>query len=193
MNKQGEINELSKLVKPDIGIITNISHAHIQNFSNLKGIAKAKAEIIDNISEQGHMVLNKDDNFFNYFYKKAKFRKLNVISFSLVKKADIYLKKVTKMNNLYKLKIKIKNENYEFYSQFNFKSFIQNILSALAILISLNLKVNKVKKSFTNFSLPQGRGDISKINIYGKKIVLIDESYNANPLSMMSAINNFNK
>ena len=42
MSRKGEINKLSKLVKPHIGIITNIGEAHIENFKNLKGIADAK-------------------------------------------------------------------------------------------------------------------------------------------------------
>ena len=46
MSKAGEINSLSKLIKPHIGIITNIGEAHIENFNNLKGIANAKGEII---------------------------------------------------------------------------------------------------------------------------------------------------
>ena len=44
MSKQGEIKKLSKLIKPQIGIITNIGEAHIENFKNLKGIADAKGE-----------------------------------------------------------------------------------------------------------------------------------------------------
>ena len=47
MSKAGEINKLSKLVKPHIGIITNIGEAHIENFNNVKGIAKAKGELIN--------------------------------------------------------------------------------------------------------------------------------------------------
>jgi len=67
MSKKGEINSLSKIVKPEIAVITNISEAHIENFNTLKDIAKAKAEIIDNISENGNIILNKDSKFFNFF------------------------------------------------------------------------------------------------------------------------------
>ena len=42
MSKKGEINNLSKLVRPNVGIITNIAEAHIENFKNVKEIAKAK-------------------------------------------------------------------------------------------------------------------------------------------------------
>ena len=65
MSRKGEINKLSKLVKPHIGIITNIGEAHIENFKNLKGIADAKAEIINNIQKDGTIILNKDDKFLS--------------------------------------------------------------------------------------------------------------------------------
>ena len=66
MDKKGEIDNLSKIVKPEIAIITNISAAHFKNFQTLKDIAKAKAEIIYNISKNGNIILNKDDKFFDF-------------------------------------------------------------------------------------------------------------------------------
>ena len=72
MDRKGEIDNLSKIVKPEIAIITNISGAHFKNFNTLKDIAKAKAEIINNISKGGDIVLNKDDNFFSFLSNKAK-------------------------------------------------------------------------------------------------------------------------
>ena len=72
MDKKGEIDNLSKIVKPEIAIITNISGAHFKNFNTLKDIAKAKAEIINNISKGGNIVLNKDSKFFSFLSNKAK-------------------------------------------------------------------------------------------------------------------------
>ena len=66
MNKPGEIRKLSNLVKPNIGVITNVGDAHIENFHNTKSIAKAKSEIIENINKNGFLILNKDDKYFNF-------------------------------------------------------------------------------------------------------------------------------
>mgnify|MGYP003302568851 CR=1 FL=1 len=66
MSKSGEINQLSKMIKPNLAIITNIAEAHIENFINIKGIAKAKSEILNNIQKHGAVILNRDDKFFNY-------------------------------------------------------------------------------------------------------------------------------
>ena len=74
MSKSGEISKLSKLVKPDLAVITNIAEAHIENFNDIKGIANAKSEIIQNIKDNGSIILNRDDKFFNYLNKKAKLK-----------------------------------------------------------------------------------------------------------------------
>ena len=70
MSKAGEINNLTKLVRPHIGIITNIAEAHIENFKNLKGIAEAKGELINHIEKKGTIILNRDDKFFFHLAKK---------------------------------------------------------------------------------------------------------------------------
>ena len=75
MSGAGEIDKLSRLIKPHFGIITNIGEAHIENFKNLGGIAAAKAEIINNITEKGTLILNRDDQYFSYLEKKGKVKK----------------------------------------------------------------------------------------------------------------------
>ena len=99
MDKKGEIEKLTKLIKPNVGLITNISYAHIKNFKNISKIAEAKSELIDNVSENGTIVLNKDDNFFNFFKNKAIKKNLKIISFSKKKKKQIFnLLHVSKKN-----------------------------------------------------------------------------------------------
>ena len=108
MSKGGEIKRLTNLIKPHIGIITNIGEAHIENFKNIHEIAKAKSEIIENIRSGGVVVLNRDDKFFNFLYKKAKKYKLKISTFGFHKKSDIFLKKILKKGNKSKIFINIK-------------------------------------------------------------------------------------
>jgi len=192
MDKKGEIDTLSKIVKPEIAVITNISEAHFKNFNTLKDIAKAKAEIIDNISEDGNIILNKDDKFFSFLSNKAKKKGINIISFSSGKKADVFLLSKTKIKNHYKLKIIVKNKIFYFNTAHGTNNFINNILACISILSVLDLDLNRMKTRFANFSIPHGRGDIKVVKKFKKKFKFIDESYNANPLSMFSAIKNMN-
>ncbi len=170
MDKKGEIENLSKIVRPEIGIITNISGAHFKNFNTLKDIAKAKGEIIDNILKNGTLILNKDDKFFNYFLKKAKKNKINVVSFSFRKKADIFLSSIKKVNKYFRLKIIVNKKTFYFDSPYSTKSFIYNILACVATLSILNLNLEKIKKKFNNFKIPIGRGDIKDVKKFKKKI-----------------------
>ena len=72
MSKKGEIDYLSNIVKPQYAIITNIAEAHIENFKNLNHIAKAKGEIINNISTQGSLIIDRDNKFFVILKRKQK-------------------------------------------------------------------------------------------------------------------------
>ena len=189
MSKAGEIKNLSRLIKPHIGIITNIGEAHIENFKNVQGIAKAKAEIIDNIKKYGTIIINRDDQFFRYMQKKAKLKKLKIVTYGKNKKSDIFPLKIVKGKILTKVLIKVGNEKIDLeLTNIN----IYNVLASLAVIKELNLNLHKIKKLFKNFEPSEGRGKTYIISRYNKKFRFIDESYNANPLSVKNAINNFN-
>ena len=185
MSKPGEIKNLSKLVKPDIAIITNIAEAHIENFSNLKGIARAKSEIIDYIKKDGTLIINRDDIFFDYLSVLAKKKKIKIVSFGLSNKADVRLLSIKKLKNEKVFKIKVINKIY--YLKANDIN-IHNILSSLAVLKIFNLDIKKIIKFFQFLKPLSGRGKIHNIFRYKEKFNLIDESYNANPLTMKNAI-----
>ncbi len=186
----GEINKLSKMVKPDIAIITNVAEAHIENFKNIKGIAKAKGEIIDNVQQNGTVILNHDDKFFNYFNKKAKSKKLNVVSFGKSKKSDIRLIKITKNRKMNKIIINVKGE----LTKFTVKDInIYTVLASITVLRELNLNLQKTAQFFKSFQPSDGRGKIHKIRRYKKTFNLIDESYNANPFTVKNALNSYSK
>ncbi len=190
MDKKGEIDYLSKIIQPDVSVITNINYAHAKNFKNIKDIALAKSEIIDNTKSSGSVVLNADDDFFEFHKAKA----LKVISFGIKnKKSDIKFIKIKKSKKFYEIIVKQNNSRISFFTQNEFRNNIYNILSALSVM-SLFIDISILKKNiFLNFQIPDGRGNISILNIDKKKIKLIDESYNSNPLSLKSALRNYDK
>ena len=192
MDKKGEIDYLSKIIKPDVGVITNISYAHAKNFKNIKQIALAKSEIIENIKDGGCIVLNADDQFYNLHKKIAKKRKLQVYSFSINKKnCEVNLDFIKKKKLKYKVSININKSKKYFYLNSNFENDIKNLLAAISI-ISIYKDIKKLNSNiFYNHKTPNGRGDILKIKIFKKNFNLIDESYNSNPLSLESALKNF--
>ena len=194
MDKKGEIDYLSNIIKPDVGVITNVSYAHIKNFKNISEIAAAKGEIINNIKDNGSIVLNADDKFYNFHKFLALKKGLKVYNFSYYKKnTTVNLKKIVKQKNKYKIVLRINNFEKYFYIRKNFNNFLYNLLACITVM-QIYLDVSKLNKNeFYNFQSTKGRGDISKLKINKKNIFFIDESYNSNPLSLNSALENFDK
>ena len=187
MSKKGEIQKLSKMVKPDLGIITNIGEAHLENFKNIDGIAKAKGEIIENIKKGGTLILNRDDIFYNYLRKLGKNRNLKILSFGKSKYSDVHPISIKKNKNYCKVNIKVMNEKIVLKVR---NINLYNILSTLAALKSFELKLKKVLRIYEKLVPTEGRGKIHEVNRFKTNFKLIDESYNANPLSVKNAIIN---
>ena len=194
MDKKGEIDYLSRIIKPDISIITNINYAHVQNFKNINQIALAKAEIIYNTKTNGSVILNADDKFFKLHQKIALKKKLKVISFAIKnKKSNIKLLNIKRKRNRYEICISANDQIKYFLISNNFQNYIYNVLASVSV-ISICQNFSKLgKNTFLNFKVPSGRGDFARIKINKKYINLIDESYNSNPLSLKSAILNYDK
>ena len=192
MDKKGEIDYLSKIIKPDVGVITNISYAHIKNFKNINQIALAKSEIIKNIKDEGYLVLNKDDKFYNFHKKIGLKRNLKILSFSLKNKsATVNLDSILKKKSKYKISININKTKKFFYFNSFFEHDLKNLLATIAI-ISIYKNIKKLNKNiFYDHKATNGRGDIIKMKLFKKNFYLVDESYNSNPLSLKSALKNF--
>ena len=154
----------------------------------------AKSEIINNIKPNGYIVLNADDNFFQLHKKIAKENKIKVVSFGIKsQKADIKLINIKKFGKKFRINVRLNNKKKYFTLSNDFQNNIYNTLSALAV-ISIYKNIFKLDENiFLNFKIPGGRGDHSVVKIDNKKINLIDQSYNSNPLSLKSAIKNFDR
>ena len=94
-----------------------------------------------------------------------------------------------KKNNLFKIFVKINNQ----IQNFEIKDInIYNFLASLALLTDLKVDIKKIRSKFKNLEPSKGRGKKYLIKRYRKKFKFIDESYNANPLSVKNAISRFN-
>ena len=194
MDKKGEIDYLSSIIKPDISVITNINYAHAKNFKNIKHIALAKSEIINNTNPDGFVVLNADDKFYKFHQKIALDKNLNVISFGIKNSnADIRFLNIKKSGKNFKIDLKVRSFKVYFFISNDFTSNIYNILATIAVM-NIYINVSKLNKNiFLNFKTPPGRGNFFKIKMNKKIINLIDESYNSNPLSLKTAVLNYEK
>ena len=187
MSRGNEIRKLTSIIKPHIGIITNIGEAHLENFKNIKGIAEAKSEIIENIQAGGIIILNRDDKFYNFLFRKANLYNLKTSSFGMHKESDVRLVKIFRKKNSSRVIIKMNNQLLDFEIR---DLNIHNVLATLAILSFLKVDITDLGEKFKSLESSIGRGKKYSIFRYKKKFKLIDESYNANPLSVKNAIKN---
>ncbi len=194
MDKKGEIDHLTKLIKPNLGLITNISYAHIKNFKNLNKIAQAKGEIINNIIPDGTIVINRDDKYYKYFLNKAKNKKLKIISFSEKNKnANVVFLNQKKIKKKYLITLNINHKIKSFVISKELLNYKQNILASLSIIINY-FTIEKLNKNlFLNFHIPKSRGSIINHRTGSKKLTIVDESYNSNPLSFKFALKKFDE
>ena len=191
MSDKGEIEQLSKILNPDIGVITNIGPAHLKNLKTLKKVCLAKSEIMNHIKKDGVVFLNKEDDYFGDLKIRAKIKKLQIVTFAKSKIADVQLLKTVKKNRKNYLIVKVFKNQFRIETKTFNDNFVVNYLITLSVFSYLGLDLKKIIKNAKNFPTPSGRGDLVVKIIDGKKVKIINESYNANPISMKNAIENF--
>ncbi len=189
MNHANEISPLSKLVKPHIAIITTVEEAHLEFFKSVEGIAEAKAEIFDGLDREGTAILNADNPFFDFLAKRAKKIK-NIISFGTSERADVRLLSFRDSINSAQVTASVFGRTISYQVSAQGKHMALNSLATLAAVGAAGENVVEAANSLTGFSVTAGRGQIRQLAIAGKKITLIDDSYNASPVSMRAALDN---
>ncbi|MCL2566573.1 MAG: UDP-N-acetylmuramoyl-tripeptide--D-alanyl-D-alanine ligase [Alphaproteobacteria bacterium] len=192
MSSSGEISYLSHILQPQVGIITEITSAHTEFFKDgLDGVAAAKAEIMDGMDAQSLLFLNYDNSYFSFLKEKAIEHGIKkIISFSQSNKdADIYVES-TKLLENYQIEVYANIFGEGIVYKINSITQHNAMLATLALGIAkkLHADITKALEKFIDFKIPKGRGEILQIKFNDKNIVLIDDSYNANPKSMNSAL-----
>ncbi|ACI19321.1 UDP-N-acetylmuramoyl-tripeptide--D-alanyl-D-alanine ligase [Dictyoglomus thermophilum] len=183
MRGKGEISLLSKIAEPDIGVITNIGWAHIGRLGSREAIMEAKAEIFDYIKEDGIAILNRDDSFSMKIYERLHIKKY---TFGFEEGSDLRGLILDKGKESYTLGLYFPDGKRLTLSLPVYPlNIYRNLLSALLVLWSISPEsIYRVKEDF-DFTLPKQRLDVKR-NKDG--LVIIDDTYNANPDSMKTAI-----
>lgn len=177
MSNFGEISFLSKIAKPNIGIITNIGVAHIENLKTRYNIFLAKSEIQDGMPEDGILIVNNDNDIL-YSHKHE--LKRRVVTVGIENDADFRAKDIQKVDNGFFFVVS--NHKY-FIESFNFHD-IYNSLFAIAVGEILGIEKEAVEKGILKKSGLKRRFEVIKKD----SVTVVDDSYNASTHSMMSAI-----
>ena len=187
MNHAGELTVLSDLVQPDIALITTVTGAHQAHFKDEASIAKAKAEIMSGLVDEGILVLNGDNPHSENIAKQAKALGKNVLTFG---RGDCDISIVTAQTHASgsNTRLRINFQQYDVTLLVPGEHWIANGAACMAVAYAAGIDLRKAAMALRNVSAVSGRGDYHDLDLNGTAFTLIDESYNANPSSMRAAI-----
>ena len=182
MNHSGEIDYLTRLASPDVAIINNAGSAHIANLGSLEAIAQAKGEIFAGLVKGGIAIINADENFAPMWRVLAGTHP--IIEFALDSSAEISARV---QHSDFKQIIKFNTSLGHFSATLNVPGLhnARNALAATAAAVALKVAPTKIAAGLEKFAGVAGR--LQRLNAL-KNAVVIDDSYNPNPMSLVAAI-----
>jgi UDP-N-acetylmuramoyl-tripeptide--D-alanyl-D-alanine ligase len=189
MNHAGELTPLTKMVRPHIAIITTVAAVHMEHFNSVEDIAAAKAEIFTGVEPGGTVILNRDNEWFDYLRGKAAALGLTVRSFGATEGADARMTDCLDAANGSRVKADIMGESLAYSLQIPGRHIAAN---ALAVLLAVKIAggdVQKAAQALARIEPIVGRGKREYLDIGDPQnpVTLIDESYNASPVAMQAA------
>jgi UDP-N-acetylmuramoyl-tripeptide--D-alanyl-D-alanine ligase len=189
MSGFGEIALLSEISSPNAGIITNVGAAHLEQLGSLENIAKAKKELVDSLDKSAVVFLNNDNK---YTKKMGKDFKGKTIYFGFEQGADLrvtdYSLNMTELRQDFRFKYR--DEFYDFYIKKPGKHNVYNALSAAAVGLEYNISTEDIQRGLLEADFTSLRMETITLD---NQAVLINDCYNANPLSVRAAVDVLNE
>jgi UDP-N-acetylmuramoyl-tripeptide--D-alanyl-D-alanine ligase len=189
MNHAGEIEPLTRLVRPHVAIITTVEPVHLEFFGSLEAIANAKTEIFLGIERGGAAVINLDNPQFarlEHAAKKAGVER--VVSFGERTGADAQLLKCSLQPDGSTVAARILGTDVTYKIGAPGRHLVLNSLAVLAAASLVGADLALAALALAEWQPASGRGARVTLELPGGTALLIDESYNANPASMRAAL-----
>lgn len=185
MRGLGEIRTLTDFIPPDLAVITNIGEAHIGLLGSKDNIFKAKSELLQSLDKDGIAILNRDDPYF--FKMREIVQGKKVYTFGIKNKSDIMagnIRIVIDKGMRFTLKVK-SGKSREIYFPLLGKYNIYNALAASTAAFALGIELDLIEKGLSSFKPLDMH---MELNDFYKGIKILNDSYNASPLSVKSAL-----
>ena len=181
-NHPGEIAYLSSLASPDVVAITNAAPAHLEGFRSVEGVAHAKGEILTSKHSPQSVILNADDDYFDYW--RSLTDGSEVISFGLNLDADVRASGIKTTQDHADFELHLPGAGFDIHLPLAGKHNVLNACAAAAIAIALGIDTRQIKRGLETVRPIGGRLQ----NVKSRNgAVLFDDSYNANPISVQAA------
>ncbi len=186
MKRRGQIAKHCKIIQPNIGVITSVGSAHAGNFRDgIVGVARVKSELIKNMHPQGILLINKDDEN-SKLLKLSSFKGTMISIGSKDPSSDYFASEIVLHRNGIKFKVHFPNGSCgNFYIPVYGEHNVNNALFAIAIADFLGFTISEIERGLKYFQKAKRR-----LNVYRVKenVMIIDDSYSANPEAMKRAI-----
>ena len=189
MNRPGEIAPLARMVQPHAVAITNVEAVHVENFPGGEAqVATAKAEIFVGIERGGVAVLNADNRWFDLLKAEARRAGAKPRTFGRARGADAQLRRFSPAPGGASVEATIDGKGVEFPIRQSAAHWGPMSLCALLMLQALDVDLDTALSALGAFEPLEGRGAERVVRVPGGAFTLIDESYNASPVSMAAAL-----
>jgi len=194
MNHAGEILPLTKMIGPDVALITTVAPVHIGHFANEEEIADAKAEIFAGVGPDGAVVLPADNPHYPRLVEAACAASIeNVLGFGQERLSDFRLIEGKFDPDGSKVEADIMGQRVSFHTSMPGAHIALNLIGALGCVHLVGGDLTKAVGIIADLEAPEGRGGRFDLTLPDGQALLIDESYNANPASMEIALKNLSK
>jgi len=189
MNHAGEITPLVAMVRPHVAIVTNIAQSHLGHFDSLEGIADAKAEIFAGVVPGGHAVLNRDNPYFERLAAAARSAGVkNITGFGKHREAEVRLDRLVLHGECCCITASVLGEDLIYKLGAPGEHMAMNSLAVLGAVKLMGADLARAGLALATVEPAKGRGVRQRLGAPGGDIMLIDESYNANPQSVRAAL-----
>lgn len=191
MNHAGEIEPLTRMVEPDVAIVTTVEAVHLEFFGSVEDIARAKGEIFLGLRPGGVAILNRDNLYFALLADLAQAAgAARIIGFGEHADAEVRLERVALKETCSCVAASIMDVPMSYKVGAPGRHLVQNSLAVMAAVSAFEGDLAKAGLALAQTGAPKGRGTRHRLVVdeNGDPAVLIDESYNANPASMRAAI-----
>jgi UDP-N-acetylmuramoyl-tripeptide--D-alanyl-D-alanine ligase len=176
-NQEGEVEFLAALLRPNIGVITNVGDAHVGMFGSVGKIADAKAGLLDHLDPKGYAVLPRDDAFFGFFEERVEAR---VVTFGRSDAADFVLANVRSAGTGIAFDVNDAAVELNAVGEYN----ALNACAAFAVGDVCGVDHSTIRGALAEVTPMTGRGRTHRIG----GVTVIDESYNASPSSTRGSV-----
>jgi len=189
MNAPGEIAPLSRAVHPDVAVVTTVGPAHLGGFESEAAIAEEKAAIFDGMADGGTAVLNIDHAHADLLLARARERGLQVVTVSMEREdADVRPLRLAMHGEVSCMTARVGALTAVVKIGAPGRHWVMNALLVLATVQALNGDVALAGLALSDIRVPAGRGAQRWLHLVRGSVRLIDDAYNANPVSMTAAL-----